>query len=99
MILQGAACTRYLTVVTAPVGQLVGSTIRSAPSSIRQRDASGKAAVVADIHADTQPADVVDRERPIARRREAIDAQEGQVNLAISRDDAVRADQRQALKK
>src|SRR5262249_29157618 len=44
----------------------------------------GKAAVVADGHADAQAAQVVDGKRPIARRGETIHAQVGQVDLAIA---------------
>ena len=75
-------------VLMAPVGQLVGSTIRSAPQQHQATRRFGKAAVVADVHAEAQAADVVDRERLIARRREAIDAEERQMNLAIGGDDA-----------
>ena len=68
------------------VGQLVGRTTRSAPSKRQHAGRLGKRPVVADVHPDPQPAQVVDRERPVAGVGEHVDAEERQVNLAIRPD-------------
>ena len=53
----------------------------------------GKAAVVADVDADAKAAEVVDGERPVARRGEAIDSQERQMDFAVAGNEACRPDQ------
>ena len=53
----------------------------------------GERAVVADVHPDLDAPGLVDRERAVARVGEAIDAEERQMDLAIGRDQARRADQ------
>ena len=72
------------------VGQLVGRTRRSAPSSDRTRARLGERAVVADVHPDPETARVVDGERPVARVDEHVDPQVRQVDLAIGADHARR---------
>src|SRR5207249_2399793 len=50
-------------------------------------------AVVADVHADAQAAEVVDGKGTVAGCREVIDAQAGQVQLAVAGEETLGADE------
>src|SRR5205814_7390422 len=52
------------------------------------------AAVEADVHAEAQPAEVVDGERPVARVGEPVGPEARQVNLAVGGDEPARPDER-----
>ena len=75
----------------AAIGQLVGSTTMSAPASARARVTSGSAG---RNRSRSRSVRAACRKR-VARRRghEAVDAEEGQVGLAIRPDQAVRPDE------
>ena len=68
---------------SAPGGQLVGSTIRSAPSIARHREDSGN--------------DFVNSNRSVAGRGEHVQPQIRQMDFAVAADHAVRPDQHRGI--
>ena len=73
------------------MGQFVGSTKQIGTQERHHPRGLGKGTVIADVHADLEPAGLVHGERPIAGVGKHVDAQERQMNFAVGGDNAVRA--------
>src|SRR5262245_40714744 len=96
-VLQGSGRAEQLSRIARALGPVGRQYHKVSPQQRQDARRLRKTAVVADRHADAQPAQIMDGKGTVARCGEAIDAKAGQVDLAIALDLSPRTDKAQAL--